>query len=116
MSLSNMLWSNPAKQRLGRMVLPSPGGGIQVVIQGFMKHRFMLGQSVAIDGFHKYPDDTGSEMKAEEFWKFNQCKYLNRRHPDRAGWNAHFRFALGASLPRAFQRQQQQQKGTFLPG
>jgi len=56
---------------IGTMVLPSPGGGIQVVIQGFMKHRFMLGQSVAIDGFHKYPDDTVSEMKAEEFWKFN---------------------------------------------
>jgi hypothetical protein len=59
------------KATIGTIVLPSPGGGIQVVLQGFMEHRFMAGNSVAMDGFHKYPDQTVSEMKPEEFWKFN---------------------------------------------
>jgi hypothetical protein len=36
-----------------------------------MDHRFMPGTSVALDGFYKYPDETVSEMKAEEFWEFD---------------------------------------------
>jgi len=59
------------KATIGTIVLPLPTGGIQVVLQGFMEHRFMPGESVALDGFYKYPDDTVGEMKAEEFWNFD---------------------------------------------
>ena len=59
------------KATIGTIVLPSPDGGIQVVLQGFMEDGFMLGKSVAMDGFHKYPDGTVSEMKPEEFWRFS---------------------------------------------
>jgi len=59
------------KATIGTIVLPLPSGGIQVVLQGFMEHRFMPGKSVALDGFCKYPDETVSEMKAEEFWNFD---------------------------------------------
>jgi len=59
------------KATIGTIVLPLPTGGIQVVLQGFMEHRFTPGESVALDGFYKYPDDTVGEMKAEEFWNFD---------------------------------------------
>jgi len=52
-------------------VLSLPSGGIQVVFQGFLEQRFMPGKSVALDGFYKYPEETVSEMKAEEFWDFD---------------------------------------------
>jgi hypothetical protein len=58
------------KATIGTMVFPLLSGGIQVVLQGFMEYRFMPGKSVALDGFFKYPDETVSEMKAEEFWDF----------------------------------------------
>ncbi|MFY9681303.1 MAG: hypothetical protein WA416_10900 [Candidatus Sulfotelmatobacter sp.] len=59
------------KATIGNIVLPLPSGGIQVVLQGFLEHRLMPGKSVALDGFCKYPDETVSEMKAEEFWEFD---------------------------------------------
>jgi hypothetical protein len=59
------------KATIGNIVLPLPSGGIQVVLQGFLEHRLMPGKSVALDGFYKYPDETVSEMKAEEFWEFD---------------------------------------------
>jgi hypothetical protein len=59
------------KATLGTTVLPLPSGGIQVVLQGFMEHHFMPGKSVALDGFYKYPDESVSEMKPEEFWDFD---------------------------------------------
>ncbi len=31
----------------------------------------MPGKSVALDGFYKYPDETVSEMKGDEFWDFS---------------------------------------------
>jgi hypothetical protein len=56
---------------IGIIVLSLPSGGIQVVFQGFLEQRFMPGKSVALDGFYKYPEETVSEMKAEEFWDFD---------------------------------------------
>ena len=58
------------KATIAYIVLPMPNGGIQIVIQGFLEHRHMPGKSVACDGFYKYPDETMSEMTAEEFWDF----------------------------------------------
>jgi hypothetical protein len=53
------------------IVLPMPSGGIQFVVQGFLEHHYMPGKSVALDGFYKYPEESVSEMKAEEFWDFD---------------------------------------------
>jgi hypothetical protein len=52
------------KATIGTIVLPLPTGGIQVVLQGFMEHRFMPGESVALDGFYKYPDDTRVRLES----------------------------------------------------
>jgi hypothetical protein len=59
------------KATIGIIVRALGSGGLQVVLQGFMEHRLMPGRSVALDGFFKYPDETLSEMKAEEFWEFD---------------------------------------------
>jgi hypothetical protein len=59
------------KATIGTIVLSLPSGGLQVVLQGRLEHRFMPGISVALDGFYKYPDETVSEMKPEEFWEFD---------------------------------------------
>jgi hypothetical protein len=59
------------KAKIGIIIRTLPSGGIQVVLQGSMEHRFLPGKSVALDGFYKYPDDTASAMKAEEFWEFD---------------------------------------------
>jgi hypothetical protein len=50
---------------------PMPSGGLQIVIQGFLAHRFFPGKSVALDGFYKYPDETIAPMSPEEFWDFD---------------------------------------------
>jgi hypothetical protein len=42
-----------------------------VVIQGFMKARFIPGKHVALDGFYKHPDGTVSTMPNEEFYEFD---------------------------------------------
>jgi hypothetical protein len=59
------------KGTIALIILSLPSGGIQVVVQGFLKSRFMPGSSVACHGFYKYPDETISEMAAEEFWDFD---------------------------------------------
>jgi hypothetical protein len=61
----------PRKGTIGTIVLALPSGGIQVVVQGFLKHRFMPGKSVAMNGFYKYPDETIAPMTSEEFWDFD---------------------------------------------
>jgi hypothetical protein len=43
---------------------------LRVVIQGFMDHRFLLGQSVALDGFYKHADGSVSPMAEHEFYPF----------------------------------------------
>jgi hypothetical protein len=59
------------KGTTGIIVLGLPDGAIQVVLQGFLEHRFMPGKSVALDGFYKYPDETVSPMDDSEFYKFD---------------------------------------------
>ena len=54
---------------IGIIVQPLPDGGLRVVIQGFMKARF-IGAHVALDGFYKYPDGTVAAMSDEEFYEF----------------------------------------------
>jgi len=56
---------------ISTILLPLPSGGVQVVIQGFLKHRFLPGSSVALDGFYRYPDETIAPMSKEDFWDFD---------------------------------------------
>ena len=62
---------NTRKATIATIVFPLPSGGIQVVLQGFMEHRFMPGKSVALDGFYKYPDETFAPMQPEDFYSFD---------------------------------------------
>ena len=62
------LESDPAT--IGIIVRLLPSGGIRVVVQGFMKARF-IGQYVALDGFYKYPDETVTPMPGKEFYEFD---------------------------------------------
>ncbi len=61
--------SRPAT--IGIIVQSLPSGGIRVVVQGFMKARFIGGSHVALDGFYKYPDETVAPMPTEEFYEFD---------------------------------------------
>ena len=60
--------SRPAT--IGVMVQPSTDGGIRIVVRGFMKAK-LLGWSVALDGFYKYPDETVAPMPDEELDHFD---------------------------------------------
>jgi len=60
--------SRPAT--IGIIVQSLPSGGIRVVVQGFMKARF-IGSNVALDGFYKYPDETTAPMPDQEFYEFD---------------------------------------------
>jgi hypothetical protein len=64
-----MVESRPAT--IGIIVQPKPGGTLRVVIQGFMKARFIPGKHVALDGFYKHPDGTVSTMPSKEFYEFD---------------------------------------------
>lgn len=49
-----------------------PSGGILVVVQGFLKQRFLpMVWSVALDGFYKYPDETMAPMTREDMYSFD---------------------------------------------
>jgi hypothetical protein len=61
--------SRPAT--IGIIVQPKPDGILRVVIQGFMKARFVPGKHVAFDGFYKHPDGTVRTMPDEEFYEFD---------------------------------------------
>jgi len=56
---------------IGIVVQPQPDGGIRVVVQGFMKARWLFGQHVALDGFYKRRDETVTPMPNEEFYEFD---------------------------------------------
>ncbi|HEX4597664.1 MAG TPA: hypothetical protein VH278_07750 [Burkholderiaceae bacterium] len=56
---------------IATIVITSPNGGVKVVVQGFLEHRFFPGSSVALDGFYKYPDETIAPMSNDEFWEFD---------------------------------------------
>jgi hypothetical protein len=62
---------NGRKADIGVIVISLSTGGLQIVLQGFMEHRFMPGKSVTLDGFFKYPDETVAEMRPDEFWDFD---------------------------------------------
>jgi hypothetical protein len=55
---------------IGVIVLPLPSGGIQVVVQGFMKAK-LIGKHVALDGFYKYADGSVAAMAEDEFYPFD---------------------------------------------
>jgi len=57
--------------KIAVLVLPLPGGGVQVVVQGFLEHHLFPGASVALDGFQKYPDETITPMPPGDFWRFD---------------------------------------------
>jgi len=47
------------------------GEKLRVVVQGFMKARFIPGDHVALDGFYKHRDGTVSAMRDEEFYDYD---------------------------------------------
>lgn len=55
---------------LGIIVEDLPSGGTRVIVQGFMKARWLPGDNVALDGFYKYPDGRVAPMSDEEFREF----------------------------------------------
>jgi len=55
---------------IGIIVQLLPSGGIRVVVQGFIKNK-LFGQSVALDGFYKYPDETVAPMPDAAFYEFD---------------------------------------------
>jgi len=61
--------SRPAT--IGIIVESKPDGALRIVIQGFMKARFIPGKHVALDGFYKHPDGTVSTMPNDEFYEFD---------------------------------------------
>ena len=61
--------SRPAT--IGIIVQPKSNEVLRVVIQGFMKARFIPGKHVALDGFYKHADGTVSAMPDEEFYEFD---------------------------------------------
>jgi hypothetical protein len=61
--------SRPAT--IGVFVRPKSDGSLQVVIQGFMRARFVPGKHVALDGFYMHPDGTVTTMSASEFYEFD---------------------------------------------
>ena len=56
---------------IGIIVQSKPDGTLRVVIQGFMKARFIPGKHVALDGFYKHPGGTVSTMPNKEFYEFD---------------------------------------------
>ena len=56
---------------IGIIVQSKPDGSLRVVIQGFMKARFIPGKHVALEGFYKHPDGTVSAMHDKEFYEFD---------------------------------------------
>jgi hypothetical protein len=53
------------------IVQTNPNGSLRVVVQGFMKARFVPGKHVALDGFYKHPDESVTPMPDEEFYEFD---------------------------------------------
>ena len=64
-----MVESRPAT--IGIIVQLIPDGRLRVVIQGFMKARFIPGKHVALNGFYKHLDGTVNAMPNEEFSEFD---------------------------------------------
>jgi hypothetical protein len=56
---------------IGTLMFPMPSGGVQIVVQGFLEHRFLPGKSVALDGFYKYPDETIAPLSPQDFYDFD---------------------------------------------
>lgn len=53
------------------IVQPRADGSLRVVVQGFMKSRWLPWKDVAVDGFYKHPDGTVTSMTKEEFYEFD---------------------------------------------
>jgi hypothetical protein len=52
-------------------VQPKSDGSLGVVVQGFMKARFVPGKHVALDGFYKHPDGAVTPMPISELNEFD---------------------------------------------
>ena len=62
--------SRPA--RVSIIVLSLSGDELIVVVQGFLKVRFVpLISKVALDGFHKFSDGSMAPLTREETWRFD---------------------------------------------
>ncbi len=65
-----MVDSRPAT--IGIIVEPKTNGTLPVVMQGFMKAKYLPPvKHVALDGFYKLPNGTVSPMRAAEFYEFD---------------------------------------------
>jgi hypothetical protein len=58
--------SRPAT--IGIIVDRQPDGSLRVVVQGFLKARWMPGSHVALDGFYKRPDGAIAPLEANDFY------------------------------------------------
>jgi hypothetical protein len=68
---SEQLMVESRSATIGIIVQSKPDGTLRVVVQGFMKARFIPGKHVALDGFYKHPDGSVSTMPNEEFCEFD---------------------------------------------
>ena len=55
---------------IGAIVLRCKEGHIQVVIQGFLKHRFFPGSAVMVHGFYKNADESIDPMPHSKLMEF----------------------------------------------
>src|SRR5579862_1541755 len=54
------------------IVLSLPSNDVQIVVQGFIKVRFLpMVSQVALDGFYKYPDETMAPLTREDLYAFD---------------------------------------------
>lgn len=53
------------------VIVEPAGEKLRVVIQGFMKHKWFLGSSVALDGFYKHRNGDVTPMAEEDFYAYD---------------------------------------------
>lgn len=59
------------KASIGAIVLRCKQGHIQVVIQGFLKHRFFPGSTAMVHGFYKNADESIDPMPRAKLTEFD---------------------------------------------
>jgi hypothetical protein len=68
---SEQLMVESRSATIGVIAQSKPDGTLRVVVQGFMKARFIPGKHVALDGFYKHQDGSVTTMPNEEFYEFD---------------------------------------------
>lgn len=53
------------------IIQPREADRLRVVVQGFIRARFLPGKHVALDGFYKRQDGTVNPMPEDEYYEFD---------------------------------------------